>query len=79
MKKILALLAVVLGVVSCQTEPEGLDVNVGGEQDVTICVNIPETETRAGGNNSALGVFDNGILGDANTTMRYILQVFQGV
>ena len=79
MKKILALLALVLGVVSCQTEPEGLDVNVGGEQDVTICVNIPETETRTGGNNSALGVFDNGILSDANTTMRYILQVFQGI
>ena len=79
MKKILALLALVLGVVSCQTEPEGLDVNVGGEQDVTICVTIPETETRAGGNDSALGVFNNGILNPENVTMRYILQVFQGV
>ena len=76
MKKILALLAVVLGVVSCQTEPEGLDVNVGGEQDVTICVTIPETETRAGGNDSALGVFANGILDAQDATMRYILQVY---
>ena len=76
--RFLALMALVLGVVSCQTEPEGLDVNVGGEQLVTINVAVPETETRAGGNNSALGVFDNGILGDANdnTTMRYILQVY---
>ncbi|MEE1168127.1 MAG: DUF6562 domain-containing protein, partial [Alistipes sp.] len=75
MKKIIALLAVVLGVVSCQTEPEGLDVNVGGEQEVAICVTIPETETRAGGLNSALGVFDNGIL-TTDATMRYILQVY---
>ena len=78
MKKLLALLAVVLCVVSCQTEPEGLDVNVGGEIDAIVNVTIPEVETRAGGNNSALGVFDNGILGDENddTTMRYILQVY---
>ena len=71
MKKIFALLAVVLGMVSCQTEPEGLDVNVGGEQDVTVCVSLPET-TRA---NSALGAFDNvDLSGDA--TIRYILQIF---
>ena len=75
MKKIFALLALVLGVVSCQTEPEGLDVNVGGEQEVAICVTIPETETRAGGLNSALGVFDNGVL-TTDATMRYILQVY---
>ena len=75
MKKILALLALVLGVVSCQTEPEGLDVNVGGEQEVAICVTIPETETRTGGLNSALGVFDNGVL-TTDATMRYILQVY---
>ena len=77
MKRFLALLALVLGVVSCQTEPEGLDVNVG-EVDAIINVTIPEAETRAGGSNSALGVFDNGVLGtkDDNTTMRYILQVY---
>ena len=78
MKKILALAALVLGLASCQTEPEGLDVNVGGEVDTTICVSIPETETRTGGSNSALGVFNNGILG-TDYTMRYILQIYQEV
>ena len=55
MKRFFALLALVLGMVSCQTEPEGLDVNVGGEQDVNITVSLPEG-TRA---NSALGAFEN--------------------
>ena len=55
MKKFLALAAVMLGLASCQTEPEGFDVNVGGEQDVNITVSLPEG-TRA---DSALGAFDN--------------------
>ena len=55
MKRFLALAALVLGMVSCQTEPEGLDVNVGGEQDVNITVSLPEG-TRA---DSGLGAFDN--------------------
>ena len=55
MKKFLALAAVVLGLASCQTEPEGLDVVVGGEQDVNITVSLPEG-TRA---NSAEGAFEN--------------------
>ena len=75
MKKLLALLAVVLCVVSCQTEPEGLDVNVGGEIDAIVNVTIPEAETRAAGPDSALGVFNNGVL-NGNATMRYILQVY---
>ena len=79
MKRFLALAALVLGLASCQTEPEGLNVNVGGEVDTTITVTIPDTETRAGGTNSAKSVFDNGILDANNVTMRYILQVFQGV
>ena len=77
--RFLFLAAVMLGLASCQTEPEGLDVNVGGEEQiVTVNVNVPETETRAAGSDSALGVFDNGVLGTAedNTTMRYILQVY---
>ena len=75
--RFLALAALVLGLASCQTEPEGLNVNVGGEVDATIAISIPETETRYGdGSNSALGVFDNGILGDDNVTMRYIMQVY---
>ena len=55
MKKFLALAAVVLGLASCQTEPDGLDVVVGGEQDVNITVTLPEG-TRA---NSAEGAFEN--------------------
>ncbi len=79
MKRFLALAALVLGVVSCQTEPEGLDVIVGGEVDTVITVNIPESETRANaGTNSAEGAFTNGVLGTEsdNTTMRYIFQVY---
>ena len=77
MKRFFALAALVLGLASCQTEPEGLDVQMGGAVDATITVSIPDSETRAGGNNSALGVFDNGIL-DGDATMRYILQVYYG-
>ena len=75
MKKIFALLAVVLGVVSCQTEPEGLDVNVGGEQEVAVCVSLPEA-TRA--SDSAEGAFKNDVL-DGENTLRYILQIYQKV
>ena len=79
MKRFLALAALVLGLASCQTEPEGLNVNVGGEVDTTITVTIPETETRYGTeSNSALSIFDNGVLGSAddNKTMRYILEIY---
>ena len=74
MKKLLALLAVVLCVVSCQTEPEGLDVNVGGEIDAIVNVTIPEAETRAADSNSALGAFEN--VDFDEYTIRYILQVY---
>ena len=73
MKKLLALLALVLGVVSCQTEPEGLDVNVGGEQEVMLTVSLPET-TRA---TSAQG-FDLNTLSTTNYSLRYILEVYYG-
>ena len=71
--RFLALAALVLGLASCQTEPEGLDVNVGGEVDSYITVSLPET-TRA---NSHLGAFDN-VVEDADYTIRYIFQVFYG-
>ena len=74
MKKLLALAALVLGLASCQTEPEGFDVNVGGEVDTVVTVNIPEAETRA--NNSGIGIFENGILESDDYTMRYIFQVY---
>ena len=68
MKKLFALLALVLGVVSCQTEPEGFDVVVGGEQEVMLNVSLPEA-TRA---NSAEG-FNLANIGDYS--IRYILEV----
>ena len=77
MKKFLALTALVLGLASCQTEPEGLDVNVGGAVDTVVTVNIPENETRAGGSNSATSDI-NAILATDDYTMRYMLQVFYG-
>ncbi len=70
MKKILALLALVLGVVSCQTEPEGLDVNVGGEVETTVCVSLPEA-TRA---NSAEGAFAN--VDWSVYTIRYQMEIY---
>ena len=79
MKRFLALAALVLGLASCQTEPEGLNVNVGGEVDTVVTVTIPETETRYGDeSNSALSIFDNGVLGNENDdkTMRYILEIY---
>ena len=75
--RFLALAALVLGLASCQTEPEGLDVNVGGEVDSHITVSLPET-TRA---NSALGAFENVDLNDTNGTnytVRYIFEVYYG-
>ena len=73
MKRFLALAALVLGLASCQTEPEGLDVNVGGAVDTTITVSIPDSETRA---NSAVGAFQN--VDWEQYTIRYIFQVFYG-
>ena len=73
------LAALLFGLAACQTEPEGLDVNVGGEQLVTVNVTVPEAETRANaGSDSSVGAFANGVLGteNDNTTMRYILQVY---
>ena len=71
--KFLALAALVLGLASCQTEPEGFDVVLGGEVDATICVEIPEAETRA--MDSAQGIFGTDIL-DGDATMRYILEIY---
>ena len=68
MKKLFALLALVLGVVSCQTEPEGFDVVVGGEQEVMLNVSLPEA-TRA---NSAEGFDLNNLNG---YKIRYILEI----
>ena len=71
MKKLFALVALVLGVVSCQTDPNDLDVVVGGQQDVMLTVSLPEA-TRA---NSANG-FQISDLG-STYDLRYILEVYR--
>ena len=77
MKKIFALMALVLGMVSCQNDFDGANVSVDGEQEVTINVAIPEAETRAAaGTDSAKGLFENGVLTPENVTLRYIMQVY---
>ena len=75
MKRFLALAALVLGLASCQTEPEGLDVNVGGEVDTVVTVALPET-TRA---NSAEGAIQNlDLVTSGEYTIRYVFEVYYG-
>ena len=73
MKKLFALLAFALGVVACQKDHAGMDVNMGGEQEVMINVSLPE-ETRA---NSAVGGITNVINTQRDQySIRYIFQVW---
>ena len=74
MKRFLALAALVLGLAACQTEPEGLDVIVGGEVDTIVSVSLPEA-TRA---SSAVG-FDLTTLDDEDSKykLRYILEIYR--
>ena len=71
MKKLFALLALVLGVVSCQTEPEGFDVVVGGEQEVMLNVSLPEA-TRA---TSAEGFDFTNFASNTQFDLRFILEI----
>ena len=73
MKRFFALAALVLGLAACQTEPEGLDVNAGGEVDTTITVSLPETTRATANQNSAKGGVSN-VLGEYD--LRYILEVY---
>ena len=76
MRKFLALAALVLGLASCQNEPEGLNIVTGGEVETYVTVSLPEA-TRAADWNGASdeGAFANVDLnGDA--TIRYIFQVY---
>ena len=77
MKRLLIFAALVLGLASCQREPEGLDINVGGEQETVVTVNLPQMSTRAGGTDSATTDIE-AILATSDYTMRYMLQVFYG-
>ena len=71
MRRVLALMALVVALAACQKEQEQMDVVVGGEVDMIVNVNAPSS-TRTG---SEKGIFESGIL-DSVATMRYILQVF---
>ena len=70
--RFLALAALLFGLAACQTEPEGLDVNLGGEQEVMLTVSLPEA-TRA---DSAQG-FDLTSLDDTEYSLRYILEIYR--
>ena len=75
MRKFLALAALVLGLASCQNEPEGLNVITGSEVDTVVTVTLPEAATRADWNDSAEGAFANVVNSD-DYIVRYILQVY---
>ena len=69
MKKLFALAALVLGLASCQTEPEGLGVVTGGEIDTVVTVSLPAA-TRSSEDSGLANV-------DAATyDLRYILEVY---
>ena len=73
--KIFALVALVLGMVSCQKEINGIAVDKNGEAAVTISVALPEEgATRAGGADSAVGAIGN--INLAQYDIRYILEVY---
>ncbi len=72
MRKLLALAALVLGLASCQTEPEGLDVNMDGTTTVTVV--LPEDAiTRAGGTNSSA---QSGLINTNGELVRVIFEVY---
>ena len=75
--RFLALVALVLGLASCQKDTAGFDVTVDGEVSTTVTVNLADaSSTRAGGTNSAYSAIANGVVADDDYTLRYILQVF---
>ena len=74
MKKIFALLAVVLAVVSCQKEINGLPVDSNNEAAVSLSVALPDDATRAAGADSALGGVSN--VSTSDYDIRFILEVY---
>ena len=75
--RFLALVALVLGLASCQKDTAGFDVTVDGEVSTTVTVNLADaSSTRAGGTNSANSAIANDVVADDYYTLRYILQVF---
>ena len=71
-----ALMALVLGLASCQTDMvDGVKVDANGEAPVTIQVGLPQEATRAAGNDSGIGAIGNIDLVD-DWDIRYILEVY---
>ncbi|MBR5585301.1 MAG: hypothetical protein IKW36_03575 [Alistipes sp.] len=70
MRKFLVLAALVLGLASCQNEPEGLNIVTGGEVDTVVTVTLPEA-TRASSADSGLVNVD-----PTAYDLRYILEVY---
>ena len=71
MKKLFALAALVLGLASCQNEPEGFGVVTGGEIDTVVTVTLPEA-TRS----SEQSGLANLAQAAADFDLRYILEVY---
>ena len=69
--KFLALAALLFGLAACQTDPQDLDVQMGGEQEVMLTVSLPET-TRANSAEGALGNVDMSVY-----DIRYILEIYR--
>jgi hypothetical protein len=80
MRNLFAILTLVVALVGCDKshdENGGLNVSIDGAVTTTINVSVDETSSRAvAGENSAVGVFENGILNSDDVTMRYIIQIF---
>ncbi len=73
MKKLFALLAVVLGVVSCMKD-QSFEAGLVGDGNYVLTVALPDAATRAAGSDSALGAIGNGV--NAEYDIRYTLEVY---
>ena len=73
--KFLAFAALVLGLASCQNEPEGINAIGSDEVSVVLNVTVPEDITRAGGADSAKGAIGNIDLTN-DYDVRFILEVY---
>ena len=73
--KFLAFAALVLGLASCQSEPEGISAIGSDEVSVVLNVTVPEDITRAGGADSAKGAIGNIDLAN-DYDVRFILEVY---